>query len=127
MLLRTLALIAAVFLPAMALGADRECEQSPSKIIKVCVFAKDGGAFYEVSRLGKPVLAPAALGLSFAGEPAARITSISTAKTLNLGYALGAALGRAARHPRQPHRIDGLAGWRHAAGQDLRRDIPGVR
>ncbi len=80
MLLRTLALIAAVFLPAMALGADRECEQSPSKIIKVCVFAKDDGAFYEVSRLGKPVLAPAALGLSFAGEPAARITSISTAK-----------------------------------------------
>ena len=80
MLLRTLALIAAVFLPAMALGADRECEQSPSKIIEVCVFAKDDGAFYEVSRLGKPVLAPAALGLSFAGEPAARITSISTAK-----------------------------------------------
>ena len=30
--------------------------------------------------MGKPVLAPAALGLSFAGEPAARITSISTAK-----------------------------------------------
>jgi alpha-glucosidase len=80
MLLRPLALIAAVFLPAMAQAADRECEQSPGKTIEVCVFAKDGGAFYEVSRLGKPVLAPAALGLSFAGEPAARITMISTVK-----------------------------------------------
>jgi alpha-glucosidase len=80
MLLRTLALLTTVFLPALAQAADRECAQSPGKVIEVCVFARDGGAFYAVSRLGKPVLAPSALGLSFAGEPATRISAITAAK-----------------------------------------------
>jgi len=80
MLLRTLALLATVSMPALAHAADRECAQSPGKVIEVCVFAKDGGAFYEVSRLGKPVLAPSALGLSFASEPVARISGITNAK-----------------------------------------------
>jgi alpha-glucosidase len=85
---RALALLATVALPAIALtaplaaaqAAERECAQSPGKVIEVCVFTKDGQAFYQVSRQGKPVLAPSALGLSFAGEPAARITAITAAR-----------------------------------------------
>jgi len=80
MLLRTLALLATVSLPTLAQAAVRECAQSPGKVIEVCVFAKDGGAFYQVSRLGEPVLAPSALGLSFAGEPTARITGLGKAR-----------------------------------------------
>jgi alpha-glucosidase len=104
MLLRTLALLTTVFLPALAQAADRECAQSPGKVIEVCVFARDGGAFYAVSRLGKPVLAPSALGLSF--------------EALGLRHELGAALGRAAGDPRQPFGTDGFADRRHAAEQE---------
>ena len=80
MTLRTLALLAALASPAIAQAAERECAQSPGKVVEVCVFTQGGQAFYEVSREGKPVLAPSALGLSFAGEPAARITAITAAK-----------------------------------------------
>ncbi|WP_082560669.1 glycoside hydrolase family 97 protein [Caulobacter sp. Root487D2Y] len=74
------ALLGALAAPAVAAAADRECAQSPGKVIEVCVFTRDGGAFYEVSRGGKPVLAPAPLGLTFAGEPAARITGLTAAR-----------------------------------------------
>lgn len=80
MTFRALALLAALASPALAQAAERECAQSPGKVIEVCVFTKDGQAFYEVSRQGKPVLAPSALGLNFAGEPAARIGAITAAK-----------------------------------------------
>ncbi|WP_425999804.1 glycoside hydrolase family 97 protein [Caulobacter sp. DWR1-3-2b1] len=80
MTFRALALLAALASPAIAQAAERECAQSPGKVIEVCVFTRGGQAFYEVSRQGKPVLAPSALGLSFAGEPAARIDAITTAK-----------------------------------------------
>ncbi|MDB5457583.1 MAG: alpha-glucosidase, partial [Caulobacter sp.] len=80
MMFRALALLAALAGPAAAQAAERECAQSPGKVIEVCVFVRDGQALYQVSRRGKPVLAPAALGLSFAGEPAARITAITAAK-----------------------------------------------
>jgi alpha-glucosidase len=84
MMLRTPALfgvlLSVLAAPALVQAADRECAQSPGKVIEVCVFAKDGGAFYEVSRGGKLVLAPAPLGLTFAGEPAARITALTAAK-----------------------------------------------
>ena len=73
-------LAAPAFAQAAAQDGGRECAQSPGKVIEVCVFTKDGGAFYEVSRGGKLVLAPAPLGLSFAGEPAARISAITAAK-----------------------------------------------
>ncbi|CAN5473113.1 glycoside hydrolase family 97 protein [soil metagenome] len=80
MTLRTLALLAALASPAIAQAAERECAQSPGKVLEVCVFTRNGQAFYEVSRAGQSVLAPSALGLSFAGEPAARITAITAAK-----------------------------------------------
>ena len=74
------ALLGVLAAPAFAFAADRECAQSPGKVIEVCVFTKDGGAFYEVSRDGQRILAPAPLGLSFAGEPAARVTALTAAR-----------------------------------------------
>jgi alpha-glucosidase len=76
---RTLALLAVLASPAIAQAAERECAQSPGKVIEVCVFTRDGQAFYEVSRGGKVVLSPSAMGLTFAGEPQARITAITAA------------------------------------------------
>lgn len=63
-----------------ALAADRECAQSPGKLIELCVFVKDGQAFYEVSRKGAPVLAPGALGLGFKGEAPVRYSTITAVK-----------------------------------------------
>ncbi len=63
-----------------ALAADRECAQSPGKLIELCVFVKDGQAFYEVSRKGAPVLAPGALGLGFKGEAPVRYSAIKAVK-----------------------------------------------
>jgi alpha-glucosidase len=77
---RTLALLAALASPALAQAAERECAQSPGKVIEVCVFTKNGQAFYEVSKGGKVVLAPAAMGLTFAGEAQARYSGITAAK-----------------------------------------------
>ncbi len=62
-----------------ALAAERECAQSPGKVIELCVFVTEGRAFYEVSRKGAPVLAPGALGLDFKGEVPVRYTSITGA------------------------------------------------
>jgi len=62
-----------------ALAAERECAQSPGKVIELCVFVKEGQAFYEVSRKGAPVLAPGTLGLDFKGEVPVRYTSITGA------------------------------------------------
>jgi len=62
-----------------ALAAERECAQSPGKLIELCVFVQEGQAFYEVSRKGAPVLAPGALGLDFKGEVPVRYTSITGA------------------------------------------------
>lgn len=70
--------LAAASAPAMA--GDRECAQSPGKIIELCVSVTEGQAFYEVRRLGAPVLAPASLGLTFKGEAPVRFTTISDAK-----------------------------------------------
>ena len=77
---RTLALLAALASPAIAQAAERECAQSPGKVIEVCVFTKDGQAFYEVNRGGKPVLAAAPMGLTFKGEQQARFTAITDVK-----------------------------------------------
>lgn len=78
MTLRSLLLIslAALGVTLPALATNRECALSPAKTIELCVFVKDGQAFYGVSRKGTPILAPAALGLGFKGEPAGRYTAI---------------------------------------------------
>ncbi|OHT19081.1 glycoside hydrolase family 97 protein [Edaphosphingomonas haloaromaticamans] len=80
MILRPLALIAALGLPVAAQAANRECAQSPGKVIELCVFVDQGQAFYQVSRRGVPVLAPSTLGLGFAGEPRARYTALGNAR-----------------------------------------------
>jgi len=79
MILRILALLAA-FVPAAALAAERECAQSPGKVIEVCVFVEGGQALYEVRRGSVTVLAPSALGLGFAGEPDARYSALTAAR-----------------------------------------------
>ena len=73
MTLRILTLIALVAAPAAASAADRECVQSPGKVIELCVSVGQGEARYEVRRNGKELLAPARLGLDFKGEPDARV------------------------------------------------------
>ncbi|MGH6616812.1 glycoside hydrolase family 97 protein [Sphingomonas sp.] len=80
MILRPALVLAALGVPAAASAATRECAQSPAKVIEVCVTVEGGRALYTVSREGKPVLAPSALGLSFAGEPDARYTAITAAR-----------------------------------------------
>ncbi|MET0498951.1 MAG: glycoside hydrolase family 97 protein [Steroidobacteraceae bacterium] len=55
--------------------AAAECVDSPGKVLQVCVFAEDGGAFYEVSRRGRPVLGKSALGFKFVGEERAWIVA----------------------------------------------------
>lgn len=79
MILRILALLAA-FAPCAALAVERECAQSPGKVIELCVSVDGGQARYEVRRRGVEVLAPSVLGLSFAGEPQARYTAIAAAR-----------------------------------------------
>src|SRR5919201_7041416 len=71
-------LLATICIPLCARGADPECAQSPRQVIKVCVSLQSGPghAVFEVSRLGRPVLAPSNLGLDFAGEPQARYSAI---------------------------------------------------
>lgn len=76
MILRSLALIAALGWTAPVAAATRECAQSPGKVIEVCVWVDNGRALYEVTRNGVAVLAPSELGLTFRGEPAARYTAI---------------------------------------------------
>lgn len=80
MTLRTLALVLALAAPAAAHAADRECVDSPGKVLEVCVSVAGGEARYEVHRGSVTVLAPSALGLSFAGEPQARYSAITAVK-----------------------------------------------
>lgn len=70
----------AVIAAALALvlvGCARDngphCVDSPSKILQVCVFTEEGGAFYEARRNGEPVLNKAALGLVFVGEQVPKV------------------------------------------------------
>ena len=71
------AMISALGIPAMAFAASPECAQSPGHVIKLCVAVREGHATFEVSRLGKPVLAPSNLGLDFVGEPEAHYSAIA--------------------------------------------------
>jgi len=65
MILRSLALIAALGWTASASAAARECAQSPGRVIEVCVWVDNGQALYEVTRKDVIVLAPSELGLTF--------------------------------------------------------------
>ncbi|HWM70174.1 MAG TPA: glycoside hydrolase family 97 protein [Steroidobacteraceae bacterium] len=66
-----------VWLSVSAASAS-ECAQSPGHVIELCVSVKDGHASYQVSRLGKPVLAPSNLGLDFVDESEARYSAITS-------------------------------------------------
>jgi alpha-glucosidase len=70
---------AALLIPGAA-EAARECVQSPGKVIELCVQVEGGRATYDVTRQGKPVIAPSALGLSFAGEVEARYASLTNSR-----------------------------------------------
>src|ERR1700737_691850 len=72
------AILSVVCLPAVAGAASPECTQSPGRVIKLCVAVQDGRARFEVSRLGKPVLAPSNLGLDFAGESETHYSAITS-------------------------------------------------
>jgi alpha-glucosidase len=72
------AILAAVSIPAVAGASGPECAQSPSRVIKVCVSVHDGRATFEVSRLGKQVLAPSYLGLEFLGEPEVHYSALTS-------------------------------------------------
>lgn len=77
MITRILILLLASLAPVAVQAAQKECAQSPGRIIELCVFVEGGNAFYEVSRRGKPVLLQSALGLSFEGEPTARYSALT--------------------------------------------------
>src|SRR5882762_7258274 len=74
------AILSALCIPAMAWAAAPECAQSPGRVIKVCVAVQDGRATFEVSRLGKPVLAPSALGVDFLGQPETQYSAVTRVK-----------------------------------------------
>lgn len=80
MMFRALALLVALSVPAAAHAAARECAESPGKVLAVCVSVQGGEARYEVRRGTVTVIAPSALGLSFAGEAEARYTGLSNAR-----------------------------------------------
>ncbi len=77
MTFRTAALTIAALLSSTALAQARECAQSPSGVLELCVDVADGKALYTISRKGTPLFAPAELGLTFEGEEAARYTTLS--------------------------------------------------
>lgn len=77
MIYRAALFLGALALPTAASAAQRECARSPGHFLEVCVYVEGGRAIYEVTRAGKPVLAPSSLGLAFAGEAAPRYTAIS--------------------------------------------------
>lgn len=76
----TLALAAGATQSSVAQANNTACVDSPGKILQVCVFAENGGAFYEASRHGKPILQKSALGLVFAGERRAHVQTTGEAR-----------------------------------------------
>jgi alpha-glucosidase len=57
-----------------------ECIDSPGLVLRVCVGAEDGSAYYEVSRRGATVLDRSVLGLAFAGEAQPKVTLADAAR-----------------------------------------------
>src|SRR5579871_662634 len=77
MTLKLTTLLVALGLPVMSAVAAPECAQSPGRVLELCVTVRDGHATYEVSRLGKQVLAPSNLGLEFVGESEVHFTAMT--------------------------------------------------
>src|SRR5260221_10945586 len=71
-------ILSAASIPAVAGASSPECAQSPGRVIKLCVSVQDGRATFEVSRLGRPILAPSNLGLDFAGQSEAHYSAITS-------------------------------------------------
>jgi alpha-glucosidase len=77
-MLRPTVFLCATFLCCgIAQAQSRECARSPGGVLELCVGVEDGRAAYTLTRGGKPVLASSALGLTFAGEPAARYLALT--------------------------------------------------
>lgn len=76
MLARAL-IFAALALPVAAQAGGRECSDSPGRVLQLCISVDAGRAVYEVSRQGRPVIAPSTMGLAFAGEPAVRWATLT--------------------------------------------------
>jgi alpha-glucosidase len=72
------ALAAGIASPAFATPAS-ECVSSPGDVLTVCVRAGPEGATYDVSRRGRRIIAPSALGLVIAGQPTGPVTRIAEA------------------------------------------------
>ena len=72
--------IIALLCPLAAVAAEKDCVQSPGKVLELCVFARGGDAYYEVSRNGLQVMAESTLGMRFKGEPVARYSKIETVR-----------------------------------------------
>ena len=79
MLARAL-ILAALAMPAAAQAGARECSDSPGRVLQLCISVDGGRAVYEVSRHGRPVIAPSTVGLAFAGEPAVRWSTLTEAR-----------------------------------------------
>ena len=70
-------LLTGLALSASSSALAAECAQSPGRVLEVCVTVADGRATYAVRRQGQPVLAPATLGLAFAGEADPRYAAMT--------------------------------------------------
>ncbi len=71
------ALVAGCLSGQYAHGAGAACADSPGHVLRACVTVDAaGGAYYEVSRGGRPLLTRSALGLRFAGMANAPVTRI---------------------------------------------------
>jgi len=67
--------LCALAMIACAIRVDAaECVSSPGKVLQVCISAEGGAAYYEVSRLGKPILQKSRMGLVFVGEQPAQLS-----------------------------------------------------
>jgi hypothetical protein len=67
-----LACLAASAMSARAVAT--ECVESPGRVLRACVSADAGGAYYEVFRGSRTVIARSALGITFAAGPNGAVT-----------------------------------------------------
>lgn len=81
-ILSSLALASALAasLPASAAAPSRVCVQSPAKVLELCTFARDGHAYYELSKGGVALLSASELGLAFDGEVRAPVGAIAAVR-----------------------------------------------
>ena len=114
-----------LLLPAAAAAQARtpatsECISSPDKALTFCVRMGADGARYDVSRGGRPILAPAPLGLVLAGRSTAPVTRIARVRRDNVDMTWEQPWGeqRLIRDRHNQLRVS-LAGARGAVPYDL--------